>query len=85
MNISQLIEQLDNGYHVTAQDALNKVAKLEQYTKQIARIRLEYLRGEIEAECISYSELFELQSLAKYIEPGDVQLLEWAGVPEGTK
>lgn len=31
------------------------------------RQRLEYLRGEIEAE---------------YIEPGDVRLLEWAGVPE---
>jgi len=44
--------------------------------------RLEYLRGEIEAERISYGEIFELQSLAKYIEPGDVLLLEWAGVPE---
>jgi hypothetical protein len=44
--------------------------------------RLEYLRGEIEAERISYGELAELQSLAEHIEPGDVQLLEWAGVPE---
>jgi hypothetical protein len=44
--------------------------------------RLEYLRGEIEAERISYSEIAELQSLAEFIEPGDVQLLEWAGVPE---
>ena len=44
--------------------------------------RLEYLRGEIEAERISYGELAELQSLTKYIKPGDVQLLEWAGVPE---
>jgi hypothetical protein len=50
--------------------------------KQQAKIRLEYLRGEIEAERISYDELFELQSLTKYIEPGDVVLLEWAGVPE---
>ena len=41
--------------------------------------RLEYLRGEIEAERISYGELSELQSLAKYIDPGDVLLLEWAG------
>lgn len=44
--------------------------------------RLEYLRGEIEAERISYDELHELQSLAKHIAPGDVLLLEWAGVPE---
>jgi hypothetical protein len=44
--------------------------------------RLEYLRKEIEAERISYGEILELQSLAKYIEPGDVLLLEWAEVPE---
>ena len=44
--------------------------------------RLEYLRGEIEAERISYGEIAELQSLAEYIEPSDVVLLEWAGVPE---
>jgi hypothetical protein len=44
--------------------------------------RLEYLRGEIRAERISYSELYELQTLADEIEPGDVELLEWAGVPE---
>lgn len=44
--------------------------------------RLEYLRGEINAERISMSELAELADLIPYIEPGDVQLLEWAGVPE---
>jgi len=44
--------------------------------------RLEYLRGELEAERISYEELAELQSLAEHIDPGDVQLLEAAGVPE---
>lgn len=46
------------------------------------RERLEYLRGEIRAECISYGEIAELQGLAEHIEPGDVELLEWAGVPE---
>lgn len=50
-------------------------------TKNIKE-RLEYLRGEIKAERISYSEIAELQSLAQYIESGDVLLLEWAGVPE---
>jgi len=44
--------------------------------------RLEYLRKCIEAESISYGEIFELQDLAEYIEEGDVQLLQWAGVPE---
>lgn len=44
--------------------------------------RLEYLRGELRAARISYGELAELQSLAEHIEPGDVELLEAAGVPE---
>jgi len=44
--------------------------------------RLEYLRGEIRAERISMSEVIELQSLADQIDPGDVELLQWAGVPE---
>jgi hypothetical protein len=44
--------------------------------------RLDYLRGEIEAERISMGELAELQDLASFIDPGDTTLLEWAGVPE---
>lgn len=44
--------------------------------------RLEYLRGEIRAERISQGEVIELQGLAKHIDQGDVELLEWAGVPE---
>ena len=44
--------------------------------------RLEYIRGEIVAERVSYAELAELKELAEYIEPGDVLLLEWAGVNE---
>lgn len=46
------------------------------------KTRLEYLRGEIQEERISYSEISELQSLAKYIPDDDVLLKEWAGVPE---
>lgn len=46
------------------------------------RERLEYLRGEIRAERISYGEIAELQDLAAEIDPDDVELLEWAGVPE---
>lgn len=44
--------------------------------------RLEELRQELRQERISYGELLELQSLAKYIDSGDVELLEAAGVPE---
>ncbi len=44
--------------------------------------RLEYLRGQIRAEQISMGECIELQGLADEIDPGDVELLEWAGVPE---
>ena len=44
--------------------------------------RLEYIRGELRAERISYGELSELQSLVEHISPDDVELLEAAGVPE---
>lgn len=50
--------------------------------KKQAERRLEYLRKEIRKERIGYGELFELQELAKYIKPSDVELLEWAGVEE---
>jgi len=42
--------------------------------------RLESLRRELRAERISYGELVELQSLVPHIEPGDLELLEAAGV-----
>ncbi len=51
-------------------------------TTEAIKKRLEYIRGELRQECISYEELYELQSLADHIEPGDVELLEAAGVPE---
>lgn len=47
--------------------------------------RLEELRTAIRAERISWGELAELQGLARFIEDGDVELLEWAGVPEGSR
>lgn len=53
----------------------------KEITAEISE-RLEYLRGEIEAEKISYGEIAELQSLEKYIDSGDVVLLEWAGVEQ---
>jgi hypothetical protein len=44
--------------------------------------RLEELRTELRSERISYGELAELQKLIPYIDKGDVELLEAAGVPE---
>lgn len=46
--------------------------------------RLNYLRGQIEDECISYGEIAELQDLASQgLIPGhDLVLKQWAGVPE---
>lgn len=44
--------------------------------------RLEYLRKQIQLERISYGEIAELQDMIEYIEPDDVELLQWAGVKE---
>lgn len=49
---------------------------------QTIKERLEYLRGELRAERLSWDEVHELQCLAPHIEPDDVELLEAAGVPE---
>ena len=57
---------------------------LSPMTAKKAKARLAYLRKEIKAERISYGEIVELQSLAAYIDPKDVLLLEWAGVKEKT-
>ena len=48
------------------------------------RSRLEYLRGELQAERISYGELSELQSYGErgLIPAFDVELREAAGLPE---
>lgn len=46
------------------------------------KARLEYLRQELRAGTMSYGEIAELQSLAEYIDKGDVELLEATGVPE---
>lgn len=58
---------------VEVDDAINKA---------VNRYRLEELRDVLRSESISYGELIELQGLAEYIDPGDVELLEAAGVPE---
>jgi hypothetical protein len=44
--------------------------------------RLEDLRFAIHEQDISMGELAELADLAPYIHESDVELLQWAGVPE---
>lgn len=44
--------------------------------------RLEEIREEIRSERVSIGELIELKSLIEFIDKDDVELLEWAGVPE---
>lgn len=61
------------------------LAKRNGYGERIAARRLEYLRGELRAERISYGELAELHELASYITDDDVELLGAAGVPEGSR
>lgn len=53
-----------------------------QTVEEMEAGRLEYLRQQIRNECISYGEIAELQSLAHAIPDGDVELREWAGLPE---
>ena len=54
----------------------------EKMTKEQVKKRLEELRVQLRAERISYGELAELTDLIPFIEPGDVELLEAAGVSE---
>jgi len=51
-------------------------------TKKEIKARLEYLRGELQAERLSWEEVGELQELAPHIDPDDLELLEAAGEPE---
>lgn len=71
----------ENGEYLKscALEALEYAVEADQ---EAARKRLEYLREELRGERISQGELADLQGLAPYIEDGDVELLEAAGVPE---
>lgn len=55
---------------------------VDAYKAEFIRLRLEYIRGEIEAERVSGYEIAELAGYAEYIDSADVLLLQWAGVPE---
>lgn len=68
---------------ITKAEDTRRRAEIAESKRERAAARLEALRVELRAERISYGELAELQSLAEFIAPDDVELLEAAGVPEG--
>jgi len=77
--LSRVRELATTFEHAREQIARQFAAKIE--ASRIPQ-RLEYLRSQIQAERISYAEIAELQDLAKHIAKDDVELLQWAGVPE---
>jgi hypothetical protein len=86
--VPQVLENLKQHFEPTGKtiDYGNVLLPIYKFVSEetIAGIkkRLEHIRGEIKAERVSYGELLELQSLAKYIEAGDMELQEAAGIPE---
>ena len=66
----------------TLDEAKSYVNKLSPTTPEI-KAELEELRQALRDENISQGELARLEELKDYIEFGDVELLEPAGVPEG--
>lgn len=82
-NRKELMDRLHLGYRNYQMKALHSVYMAGRTNEEIAqKARLEYLRGQLRAECISYDEIAELQRLVPAIAPSDVELLEAAGVPE---
>lgn len=83
-----LREAMPNGHIETVGEFQGYTSARAAYTaaRKLAekQARLEELRIELRAERISWGELAELQDLAPYIDPGDVELLEAAGIPEGS-
>lgn len=71
----------ERSYTIKDGDNIRGDYKQENF-EQAAAKRLEKLRIELEAERISYGELNELTGLIPFIDAGDVQLLEAAGVLE---
>jgi hypothetical protein len=72
-NTLERIKDKIRKYHMTQHNG---------YAERMAKRRLEYLRGELREGTMSYGEQAELQGLKDYIQSGDVELQEAAGVPE---
>ncbi len=77
-----ILNQLDSLCIEIWDNQTKEYLDIDAMLSEARKARLEELRYALEDECISYGELAELQELIPYIEPGDVQLLEAAGVSE---
>ena len=76
-------EKMADFFRLTKDEFLASYTYLtEQDYINTAKARLSYLRQEIEQERISQAEILELESLKEHIDPSDVLLLQWAGIPE---
>lgn len=78
--------ELDGELHVQELIEAAVRGRFTRRTGELAHVRgrLEYLRGELREERISYGELHELQVYGDggFILPDDVELREAAGLPE---
>jgi hypothetical protein len=74
-------ELLSSQNETIKRNAISILKTLQKESSAIKK-RLEEIRKELRAERISYGELAELQSLEKYIDKGDIELLQAIGVPE---
>lgn len=79
-NVTRIQEENLNPLHVIATLQANGYPSIAKGVRAV--LRLEYLRRELRAERMSWGEFAELEDLKDYIDPGDVELLEAAGVPE---
>lgn len=77
-----ILNQLDSLCIEIWDNQAKEYLDIDTMLNEAREARLEELRYALEDESMSYGELIELQGLIPYIEPGDVQLLEAAGVPE---
>lgn len=74
------IRVIANNYGITERQA--EKLKKDGKEKHEISARLQYLKKQIIAECISYEEIAEIQSLAPHIAKGDTLLQKWFIVPE---
>lgn len=71
---------IDRDYTAALAKAVFMIPDFPDYVIKMSR--LDQIRQAIAAESVSQGELIELADLADYIDPGDLELLQWAGVPE---
>jgi len=75
--LKRIISDIKDGLAIEDIECWIKARATDYEEKEKIKERLEYLRKQIKDENISYGEIAELQGLEKYIEKGDIELLQW--------